>query len=357
MADAAVSKPAILSDQLLPALNQLGLGVAQLQPDGSWLNCNAALSVITGLSRGALFATKFGELFSFNTERTDADLGKLLAGAEKKSYETSFARHDGVVVWVKLAISSSFVPAAKEPSSVFVVVEDITARKNAELARTQFGGHMVDAIEAERSRIARELHDDVCQSLAILSFQLMRAGKIISDDPERKHPDAAELCKKVQAIASRVSKLSHQLHSGALEYVGLERSITHMCREFIDEHKIPVECTCDQVPAQLEHNVALCCLRVVQEALNNIAKHSRAKHAKVTLTGGPIAIEIAIVDDGVGFDTETARLARGIGLISMSERVRLVGGEFNLSSEPSRGTTIHCSVPLATIELTGGATR
>jgi len=348
MADAAVSNSGIPSDQLLPLLSQLGLGVAQLRPDGSWLTCNAALSAITGLSRDALFATKFSELFSFDIERTDADPGEFLAGADKKSYETSFTRRDGAVVWVKIAISSLFALAANEPTSVLMIVEDITARKNAELARTQFGGHMIDAIEAERSRIARELHDDICQSLAILSFQLMRAGKIISDDPGRKHPDANELCKNVQAIASRVSKLSHRLHSGALEYVGLESSITRMCREFTDERKIPVECTCDQVPRQLEHKVALCCLRVIQEAINNIAKHSRAKHAKVILTGGPVAIQIVIIDDGVGFDTEAARLARGIGLISMSERVRLVGGEFNLSSEPGRGTTIHCSVPLAT---------
>ncbi len=205
-------------------------------------------------------------------------------------------------------------------------------------------GRLIDALEAERSHIARELHDDIAQSLAVLVMQMWRAGKPTSD---KAHVVIQDLCTHVQNIAARVTRLAHQMHSSTLESRGLEKTIRGVCGEFSAGHRTPVSFVCEEIPADLDGRVALCLLRVVQEALQNVGKHSHATRVDVVVTGADSdALTLAVVDDGVGFDVSEASLAEGIGLINMRERVRFLGGTFNLSSTPGAGTRIEVRVPV-----------
>jgi signal transduction histidine kinase len=227
---------------------------------------------------------------------------------------------------------------------VLTVAEDITERKQAEVARTDLSRRLMTAQEAERRRIARELHDGIGQALALLSVQLQRAGNESSGG--KKPPSTPELCAKVKDIGVQVSRLSHQLHSSELEFLGLAVAVKGLCREFAEQYHIPVDCTCSDIPRQMDNDAALSLLRVVQEALHNIAKHSHAASVVIELRRVRDDLELTVSDDGEGFEPNKARSARGLGLVSMRERIHLIGGQFEIFSKVGEGTKIQARVPL-----------
>ncbi|ABF42088.1 PAS sensor signal transduction histidine kinase [Candidatus Koribacter versatilis Ellin345] len=222
---------------------------------------------------------------------------------------------------------------------------DIEGQKQAEHARRELAERLVTAQEAERARIARELHDDISQSLMILTFQMERAGKPVSNEPGKRHPDAPALADDLREVVRRISKMAHELHSSSLEYLGLSRAIQGACREFSKQWKIPVDCELVDLPQKLDNMTSLCLLRITQEALHNIAKHSRATNVTVQLSSTEDQLKLVIRDNGIGFDVEQAKLAGGIGLLSMRERTNLVHGTLALVSVPGQGATVECSVP------------
>jgi signal transduction histidine kinase len=234
------------------------------------------------------------------------------------------------------------------------VIEDLSKLRSAEAAleeaqtaRHELARRLTNAQEKERTRIARELHDDIGQSLAILRIQMLRAGQPVSGMIGKRHPTVPELCDNLKLLAQKVSHISHQLHSTELEYLGLGVAIQSHCREFARQYKIAVECSCENIPEDLNSLLALSVLRIVQEALHNAGKHSKAKAIQVAVHGSPSELSLLISDDGVGFDLEEAKLVAGLGLISMRERVHLAGGEFTISSAPGDGTCISARIPLA----------
>lgn len=225
-------------------------------------------------------------------------------------------------------------------------IVDMTEAQESEEARRMLADRFIQAQEAERTRIARELHDDIGQRLAILSIQMQRAGKPVSGLPGQSHPALSELSGKAKEIASRVASLSHQLHSSVLEYLGLKAAVESCCREFYEQGKLKIDCVCTSVPGNVLETVGLSVVRVVQEALNNVHKHSGATQVSVHLTGTEDALLLEICDNGHGFDVHQARLAAGLGLISMRERVNLVKGTMEIVSAPGKGTRITARVPL-----------
>ncbi len=264
--------------------------------------------------------------------------------------EYRLRRHDGEYRWIQ----DTAVPFEADGAFAGYIGSgyDITeARLEAE-ALSLRNARLIEGQEQERTRIARELHDAIGSSLAILGIEMLRAGQPVSGALGQKHPGISELYKKMQQIAKQVSHLSHQLHPPMLEYMGLAKAIEIECRQVSDKFRLPVECSCNNVPAQLDPMVALSFLRVVQEALHNASKHSRATRVTVELATTSDAITVQISDDGVGFDVEQSRLAPGLGLISMRERLRLIGGAFEISSKPGQGTSITCRAPLAPSEAT-----
>jgi PAS domain S-box-containing protein len=255
--------------------------------------------------------------------------------------EYRLRRHDGEYRWVRdtgtpwFDVDGSF---AGYTGSCF----DITESKLAAEALSQVNARLIEAQEQERTRIARELHDDIGSSLAIVAIEMLRAGQPVPGIPGRKHADIPEIYRKMREIAARVSRLSHQLHPAMLEYLGLTKAVEKECCEFSERHHIPMACSCNDIPVKLDPVVALSVLRVVQEALHNIAKHSHATSVAVTLTASVDRLTLVVLDNGVGFDVEQSRLAPGLGLISMQERIRLLGGEFEIESQPGHGTKISC---------------
>lgn len=223
---------------------------------------------------------------------------------------------------------------------------DASDRRDSAKTQRDIAERLFQAQEAERTRIARELHDDIGQRLAILRIEMLRAGKPVSDLPGATHPGIKDLSDKVREIADKVATLSHQLHSPELEYLGVKTAIESACREFTKTHRIPAACFCDKVPANVDGLVGLSLLRLLQEALHNIVKHSGATKVEVRLTGSDDTLTLEIVDDGHGFDVEQARLAAGLGLISMRERMHMVGGELKISSAPGKGSRIVAHAPV-----------
>ena len=339
------------------AFDHLGVGVAQLALDGVLLTVNDRLCEILRYSRSDLLARNFREFFQAAEPHSGFDiaLGRLITGKiPRHSAEMTASRADGELLWFDVAFSSLSADDATSPQRLTLVANDVTllklARKelhDSELARDELSRRLLSAQDADRTRIARELHDDIGQSLAVLKIQMLRAGQPVSGHPEQRHADLIELAGKLDTIAHKVSRLSHGLHSSALEFLGLSAAVQSHCFECSQQLHIPIDCQCDQVEKKLDGIMALSFLRVVQEALHNAAKHSRAKNIVVRLSGSDHHLSLEIYDDGVGFDMETAKLAAGLGLISMRERIHLIGGKFDISSSPGNGTRIIARAPIA----------
>ena len=142
--------------------------------------------------------------------------------------------------------------------------------------------------------------------------------------------------------------LSHELHSSRLEYLGLTSGMKGWCKEFGDHRRVEIDFKSHDVPTNLPSEISFCLFRVLQEALQNAAKHSGVKQFEVRLAGVNDEINLTISDQGVGFDVEAAMKGRGLGLTSMRERLRLINGQLSIDSQPRRGTTIHARVPFST---------
>ena len=207
-------------------------------------------------------------------------------------------------------------------------------------------GKLIVAQEEERKTIARELHDDLSQQLASLAIGL---GKLDRQLPCAEEPIRAQIAKledRTSALCDRVRRLSHELHSSTLEHVGLEAALKLYCAEFSEQEEINVQFTAEtgNKPAPLD--AAYCLYRVTQEALRNTAKHSGAKRASVTLRALNGFLELRVADSGRGFDLEATRLRRGLGLVSMEERVSLLHGRIHIDTKARHGTEVCVRIPL-----------
>lgn len=226
---------------------------------------------------------------------------------------------------------------------VISAVADITEHKRAEEALSGMTRKLVEAQEQERSRIGRELHDDVAQRLAMLSIALGQL-KDKNNLPLEVRDGMQELKQMTSDIAAGVHVLSHELHSSSMEYLGLVSGMRGWCKEYGKQHKLEIDFKSADVPP-LRQEISLCLFRVLQEALHNAYKHSGAKRIEVQLEVKSGEIHLRVSDSGKGFDIEAARQKRGLGLTSMHERVRLVGGTIVIESKPLAGTVVRVSVP------------
>jgi signal transduction histidine kinase len=203
---------------------------------------------------------------------------------------------------------------------------------------------LIEAQEQERARIGRELHDDIGQRLAMLAIELQQLGEDPRNFSEaRSH--LGELYKQTLEIATDIQSLSHELHSAKLQYLGIAAAMRGFCREFGEQQKVEIDFQTHDLPSPLSPDMSLCFFRVLQEALHNSAKHSGVRHFEVRLWGTSDEIHLTIKDSGAGFDRKAANESRGLGLISMEERVKLLKGTLSIESQPKRGTTIHARVP------------
>jgi PAS domain S-box-containing protein len=228
---------------------------------------------------------------------------------------------------------------------ILIFAEDITHRKQAEEALLGMSRKLIEAHEEERTRIGRDLHDDVVQRLVLLSLELEGVQDDVPDSVSELRTRIAVLGNQTTQIADDVQLLSHELHSSKLDYVGIVGAARNFCEEFGERQEVEIDFQSHDLPASLPTELSLSLFRVLQEALRNAAKHSRVKRFEVRLWGSTGEIQLTIRDLGAGFDTETAMKCTGLGLTSMQERLRLVHGELSIISQPRGGTTIHARVP------------
>ena len=250
---------------------------------------------------------------------------------------------DGGVHWIA-SRGQVFMDESGEPSRMLGVNLDITERKRAEEALSDITRKLVEAQEQERIRIARELHDDISQRLALLAIDLDRVRGNYNDLPSEVRDHMQELQRMTADISSRVYAMSHELHSLTPDPSGLAKSMRGWCRDFGKRQKMEIIFRGHDLP-RLSQGISLCLFRILQEALHNSAKHSGVERVEVELAGNSGQIDLIVSDSGKGFDIEAARQGQGLGLTSMQERVRLVGGTIVIDSKPLAGTTIHVSVP------------
>jgi signal transduction histidine kinase/integral membrane sensor domain MASE1 len=254
-------------------------------------------------------------------------------------------RPDGTVIWLE-ANGRAFFDGQGEMLRIVGIVADVTARKLAEEALAGVSRRLIEAQEKERTRIARELHDDISQQLALLTIGLEGFRERFVDLPAEAIHSIGELKKKSSEIGRDVQSLSHGLHSSKLEYMGILAAMRAFCLEYSDQQSVEIVFVHDEVPGTIPKEISLCLFRVLQEALQNARKHSGVRHFDAELRCTPDAIELTVRDSGCGLDPQQALKTPGLGLISMAERMKLVGGQLSIDSQLNRGTTIHARVPL-----------
>ena len=222
---------------------------------------------------------------------------------------------------------------------------DVTDRRLAEEALAGISRKLIDAQERERTRIARELHDDIGQRLSLLIMELER----LQQSPNSVSPEVRrcmqELREQTGQIVTDIQSLSHELHSSKLEYLGVVAAMRGFCREFGEQQRVEIDFKAHDLPSRVPPDISLCLFRVLQEALHNSAKYSGVRRFEVGLRGTPDEIGLTVKDSGAGFDSEAAKMGRGLGLVSMEERLKLLNGTFSIDSQFGRGTTIHARVP------------
>jgi PAS domain S-box-containing protein len=223
---------------------------------------------------------------------------------------------------------------------------DITDRKASEESVHNLTGRLISAQEEERNRIARELHDDFSQRLALVGIGLGQLWKRLPITESEERANVMLLLEGTKELCSDLHALSHQLHSSKLEHVGLVPALNGLCKEIGPKYKIEICFTERECPADLPKDIALCLFRVAQEALGNVVKHSESTEAYVDLRRAEDGLILRIVDHGKGFDPQVRSSTAGIGMIGMYERLRLVRGSLVVNSKPHVGTEIVAEVPL-----------
>ena len=213
--------------------------------------------------------------------------------------------------------------------------------------RTQdLAGKLITAQEVERSRIARDLHDDVNQQLAGLSIALSNAKRQSQNGGGAGvHEALSRLQERTIKLTDVVRNLSHELHPGVLQHAGLVAALRGHCAEVGKQHAIEITFSADDGLDDIPQNVALCLYRVAQEALRNIVAHAAASKARIALRSVEAGVELIITDNGQGFDLADARRLGGLGLISLDERVRLAGGSLTINTKARSGSEVRAQVP------------
>ena len=270
---------------------------------------------------------------------------KAFARREPFQLEHRLRRHDGEYRWVM----TTGVPRRNLDGSFVGYIGtgvDITERKLAEEVLSTVSQKLIEAHEEESRRIARELHDDINQRLAVVSVRL---GYLKQSPPA----SAAELeqaiggvSQEIADLAADIQALSHRLHPAKLELLGLEGAAAGFCEELSTQHGVAIDVHFENIPTALPPEVSLCLYRVLQEALQNVVKHSVSRHAHVSLNGQINTINLMVKDSGAGFNPHEAMRGPGLGLTSMKERLKVVGGRLSIHSRRGRGTTIHAVAPL-----------
>ena len=224
---------------------------------------------------------------------------------------------------------------------------EVTERRRAEEKLQFLTGKLIQAQEEERRRIARDLHDDFNQRLAALSVELATVERTLGASPAPIPQQLAAIRGQVVQLSDDLHDLAYKLHPSLLEHVGLELAMRDHVAQFTKQTGLPVTWSARAVPGTLPPEIATALFRVMQESLQNVFKHAQATAVTVRLSGSPKGIGLSVRDNGKGFEVESQSAKRaGLGLVSMQERARLLGGISRIRSSPEHGTRVCAWIPL-----------
>jgi PAS domain S-box-containing protein len=306
--------------------------------DDCYIDVNQTFEVQTGWKRDEVIGRTPLEIELWaNPDHRATFMTDLLGNGNVRDREVIFRRKDGQI---RTSLGSAELIEVNGEICALSVIADITERKLAEEAISGFGRRLIEAQETERTRIARELHDDINQRLAMVAIGLKMLKQDLPDSDQETSRRIEEASAQVSDLEIDIQALSHRLHSSKLEYLGLEAAASSFCRELSERQNVEVDLRCDGLPEGLSDDVALCFFRVLQEALHNAVKYSGVGRFEVSLECVAQVIQLRVHDSGSGFDPTLSALGHGLGLTSMKERMKLVGGELSIHSNAQEGTTI-----------------
>lgn len=318
-----------------------------LTPDGTFVDCHTR-------EPGLLFAPRKRLIGRTVRDVVPSPAAAVLMCALERAMRTD----ETIFVEYELSGAQSrwfearFVRA--EHDRILAVVRDVTESKRTTELNRDLAGRLIASQEAERARIARDLHDGVCQDLASIAVEVSRLRRVAGDLRGRDLQEALLAIEgRAAGVAETLRLLSHGLHPSVLQHIGLVAALQAHCAEVERQHQLRVRFFAHDELQPERPLVSLSLFRIAQEALGNVARHGRARHAAVSLIREANELVLVISDDGCGFD-----LARehggGLGLVSMEERARLVRGCVTISTAPGFGTTIEVRVPADIAKRTQG---
>ena len=220
------------------------------------------------------------------------------------------------------------------------------ALRESETRLRGLAGRLIYAQEEERSRLARELHDDLAQRLAVFAIDIGRLEQQLLDPPAPVREELREMKNGIVRISQDVHSLSRQLHPSILDDLGLIKAVESECTSFSRREGIDIVFNHENIPRDIPKDISLSLYRIIQEGLTNISKHACAEHISVSLKGIDHDVLLSVQDDGIGFDSAEVKEKPGLGFSSMRERARLIHGEFSIQSQPEKGTVISVRAPL-----------
>ena len=268
-----------------------------------------------------------------------------LEGRQAFRLEYRLRRADGEYRWLLDSSEPRFTPDGSLLGYISSAI-DVTDLKAARAALSSLSGRLIEAQEQERTRLARELHDDVSQRMSFLAMDLARVRAELPDGATEARADIGILYDSALALGRDIQGISHRLHTSKIQYLGLPAAARSFCGEVAARHALKIDYREDGVPSTISEATSINLFRTLQEALSNAVKHSGARHCRVTLRGAPEELTLEVVDDGRGFDLAAALRDQGLGLVTMQERLKLVGGEVVIESKVGGGTAVRARAPL-----------
>jgi PAS domain S-box-containing protein len=324
---------------------------------------NEGIWIIGADSRISFVNSRMAEMFGYSVEEMKGRPARDFIGLEavdeaklllqrrpagmREQFDFPFVRKDGSELW-GLVSAAPMQDEDGQYSGALAMITDITGRKRAEVELRQsrdqireMATKVLRAQEEERRRIARELHDDIVQKVAALAMGVSRVKRKATAVDQSEFDG---LQQSIHGLAGDVRRLSHRLHPAVLEHGGLIAALKSFTEEFSRSEGLEVALAVPESRDAIPQEVGACVYRVTQEWLRNIAKYARAKSA-VTVAIQGNQLRLVIQDEGPGFDVEQAR-GKGLGLVSIEERVRFCQGTVRIHSEPGQGSTLEAVIPI-----------
>jgi PAS domain S-box-containing protein len=331
----------------------LAISIAGMNGD-RYLEVNKTFEELTGWRRDEVAGRSQSEINLWaDPDHRSAFRKQLLAQGNVRDLEIRIRRKDGQI---RTTLSSAELIEVDGANCCLSVWADITERKQAEEALASVSHKLIEAQEKERTRIARELHDDITQRIALATVELERLKQSTPGLTNEVRTRMNAIGLHLEDTGIEVQAISHRLHSSKLEILGVLVACRSFCEEVAEKHKVKVEFSSDAIPRAVPQDVSLCLFRVLQESLQNAIKYSGAERFQVQLRGMPGEVQLTVLDDGVGFNVDAAKSNHGLGLISMRERASLVNGTILITSKPAQGTKINVRIPIPVAEAANKVT-